>query len=339
MSRCSTASLCVSVTVQRAADTSAVEVGKGVRRKIAELAAAHPDVSFVEVASGVEAARDSYDASVTMLIEGALLAVFVVWFFLRDWRATWITALALPLSVLPTFAVMSALGYSLNLLSLLAFAVVIGVLVDDAIVEIENIAQHRAMGKSPRQAAIDAADEIGIAVIATSATLAAVFVPVAFMPGEIGLYFREFGWTAATAVLFSLLVARLLTPMLAAQFLGTSLREAPEPGWMPRYLTWVESALRHRLRTVGIALATFVASLAIVPLIPTTFLPASDQSRTDLLISLPPARGLTTLLSRPNRCGRCSRTSRNSTRCLRGLARCRSAATTTRPGPMCARHP
>jgi multidrug efflux pump subunit AcrB len=281
-----------SIAVQRAADTSAVEVGRGVRRKIAELAAAHPDVSFVEVASGVEAAQESFDASVTMLIEGALLSVLVVWLFLRDWRATWITALALPLSVLPTFAVMSWLGYSLNLLSLLAFAVVIGVLVDDAIVEIENIAQHRAMGKSPRQAAIDAADEIGIAVIATSATLAAVFVPVAFMPGEIGLYFREFGWTAATAVLFSLLVARLLTPMLAAQFLGNTRHTTPEPRWMPRYLSWVESALRHRWRTVGIALATFVASLAIVPLIPTTFLPASDQSRTDLLVSLPPGARL-----------------------------------------------
>ena len=124
-------------------------------------------------------------------------------------------------------------------------------LVDDAIVEIENIAQHRAMGKTPRQAAIDAADEIGIAVIATSATLAATFVPVAFMPGEIGLYFREFGWTAATAVLFSLLVARLLTPMLAAHFLGANEVAQREPRWMPRYLAWVEAALRHRLLHAG----------------------------------------------------------------------------------------
>ena len=278
----------VAISVQRAAGTSTVDVGRSVRRQIAELEATYPDVGFVETASGVEPAEQSFDASVTMLLEGALLAVIVVWFFLRDWRATWISALALPLSVVPTFAVMSLLGYSLNLLSLLAFAVVIGVLVDDAIVEIENIAQHRAMGKSPRQAAIDAADEIGIAVIATSATLAAVFVPVAFMPGEIGLYFREFGWTAATAVLFSLLVARLLTPMLAAQFLGSSAREAPEPRWMPRYLSWVEAALRHRRWTLAVALGTFVVSLAIVPFIPTTFLPASDQSRTDLLINLPP---------------------------------------------------
>jgi multidrug efflux pump subunit AcrB len=282
----------VSVSVQRAADTSAVAVGEGVRRKIAELQAEHPGVRFVEVASGVEPARNSYDASVTMLLEGALLAVFVVWLFLRDWRATWISALALPLSVLPTFAVMSWLGYSLNLLSLLAFAVVIGVLVDDAIVEIENIAQHRAMGKTPRQAAIDAADEIGIAVIATSATLAAVFVPVAFMPGEIGLYFREFGWTAATAVLFSLLVARLLTPMLAARFMGEQRAEQREARWVPGYLSWVEAALRHRWRTLGLALGTFIVSLAIIPLIPTTFLPASDQSRTDLLVNLPPGARL-----------------------------------------------
>jgi multidrug efflux pump subunit AcrB len=282
----------VSVSIQRAADTSAVEVGEAVRRKIAQLEAEHPGVRFVEVASGVEPAKASYDASVTMLIEGALLAVLVVWLFLRDWRATWISALALPLSVLPTFAVMSWLGYSLNLLSLLAFAVVIGVLVDDAIVEIENIAQHRAMGKTPRQAAIDAADEIGIAVIATSATLAAVFVPVAFMPGEIGLYFREFGWTAATAVLFSLLVARLLTPMLAARFMGENTVAHREPRWLPGYMAWVEAALRHRRRTMALAIATFVGSLAIIPLIPTTFLPASDQSRTDLLVNLPPGARL-----------------------------------------------
>ena len=282
----------VSVSLQRATHTSAVAVGHAVRQEIARLAATYPDVRFVEVASGVEEASNSYEASITMLLEGALLAVIVVLIFLRDWRATWISALALPLSVLPTFAVMQWLGFSLNLLSLLAFAVVIGVLVDDAIVEIENIAQHRDMGKSPEQAAIDAADEIGTAVIATSATLAAVFVPVAFMPGQIGMYFREFGWTAATAVLFSLLVARLLTPMLAAKFLRTGAGARREPGWIPRYLAWVEVALRHRGRTVAIALGTFVAALAIVPLIPTTFLPVTDLPRTELQIKLPPGARL-----------------------------------------------
>lgn len=278
----------VSIAVQRAEGTSTVVVGKAIRQKIAELSAAHPEVRFVEVASGVEPAQDSYDASLIMLGEGALLAVFIVWLFLRDWRATWISALALPLSVLPTFAVMHWLGFSLNLLSLLAFAVVIGVLVDDAIVEIENVAQHRAMGKTREKAAIDAADEIGIAVIATSVTLAAVFLPVAFMPGEIGLYFREFGWTAATAVLFSLLVARLLTPMLASRFLGDTAAAHAEPRWMPRYLTWVEAALRHRGRTVVLALCTFVAALSLLPLISATFVPPQDLSRTDLQVTLPP---------------------------------------------------
>ena len=282
----------VAIAMQRTTGASSVVVGKAVRDKIAELGEMYPDVKFVETESGIEQARKSYDASVTMLIEGALLAVVVVWLFLRDWRATWISALALPLSVLPTFAAMYLLDYTLNLLSLLAFAVVIGVLVDDAIVEIENIAQHRAMGKSPRQAAIDAADEIGVAVIATSVTLAAVFLPVAFMPGEIGMYFREFGWTAAIAVLFSLLVARLLTPMLAAQFMGPESRKHREPRWMPRYISWVESALRHRWLTVSIAFATFIASLAIVPLIPTTFLPPSDVARTYLNINLPPGARL-----------------------------------------------
>ena len=145
--------------------------------------------------------------------------MLVVWLFLRDWRATWISAIALPLSIIPTFAVMHLFGFSLNMITLLALAVVVGILVDDAIVEVENIVRHLGMGKSPEQAALDAADEIGVAVIATSLTLAAVFVPVAFMPGIPGKFFREFGWTAATAVLFSLLVARLLTPMMAALLL------------------------------------------------------------------------------------------------------------------------
>ena len=278
----------VGLSIQRAIDTSSVVVGGEVRQKIADLTAQYPDVHFTEVMSSVEEAKDSYEASVSMLLEGAFLAVVVVWLFLRDWRATWITAVALPLSMLPTFWVMDVLGFSLNLLSLLALAVVIGVLVDDAIVEIENIVQHRTMGKGPEQAAIEAADEIGIAVIATSITLAAVFMPVAFIPGQIGLFFRQFGWTAAVAVLFSLLVARLLTPMLAARYLGPIRETAPEPRWVPRYLGWVDLALRHRGRTMLIAVGTFVVAIGIVPLIPTTFVPPTDLDRTKLQISLPP---------------------------------------------------
>src|SRR5690606_22085305 len=221
----------------------------------------------------------SYESSMTMLWEGALLALLVVWLFLRDMRATWVSAVALPLSIIPTFAVMYWLGFSLNMITLLALAVVVGILVDDAIVEIENIVRHLRMGKSPLEAAREAAGEIGNAVIATSLTLAAVFVPVAFMPGIAGKFFREFGWTAATAVLFSLLVARLLTPMMAAYLLKPHDHQERESRLMRWYLGWVDKALRHRARTLWIATGLFVASLALVPLIPTTFIPTSDLGR------------------------------------------------------------
>jgi multidrug efflux pump subunit AcrB len=282
----------VGFAVQRAVRTSEVAVGFEVRRRVAELAAAHPELKFTEVGSSVEEARDSYNASIVMLAEGALLAVLVVWLFLRDFRATWISALALPLSVIPTFGVMHLLGFSLNLLSLLALAVVIGILVDDAIVEVENISRHALMGKPPRQAAAEAADEIGIAVIATSATLAAVFIPVAFMPGQVGLFFREFGWTAAAAVLFSLLVARLLTPMLAAHFMTGPPRAHEQARWMQSYLRWVDLALRSPGRTLLLAFGTFAASLALVPFIPTTFVPPANQSRSTLQLELPPGARL-----------------------------------------------
>jgi multidrug efflux pump subunit AcrB len=282
----------VGVSVQRTRGSSEVAVGEAVRARMTELAREHPHVRLLEVSSSVEDAKASYSSSMQMLLEGALLAVIVVWLFLRDWRATWISALALPLSVLPTFGVMHLLGFSLNLLSLLALAVVVGVLVDDAIVEVENVARHRAMGKPPMQAAIDAADEIGIAVIATSATLAAVFVPVAFMPGVTGKFFREFGWTAAAAVLFSLLVARLLTPMLAAYFMKGEPRSAADSALMRRYLGWVEFALAHRRRALGLAMLTFVLSLALIPLIPKTFLPTGDPSRAQLQLELPPGSRL-----------------------------------------------
>lgn len=282
----------VGVSIGRTRGSSEVAVGDGVRATVERLMREHPGLEFIEVASSVEQAQASYESSITMLWEGALLAVLVVWWFLRDWRATWISAVALPLSVIPTFAAMYWLGFSLNLLTLLALAVVIGILVDDAIVEVENVARHRAMGKTPMQAAIDASDEIGIAVIATSATLAAVFVPVAFISGITGKFFREFGWTAAAAVLFSLLVARLLTPMMAAYLMKGEPRTASDTPLMHWYLGWVNRALAHRRMTLVLALAIFVGSLALVPFIPTTFLPPSDQSRTQLEVELPPGARL-----------------------------------------------
>jgi multidrug efflux pump subunit AcrB len=282
----------VGVSIQRTKGSSEVAVGKAVRARIQALAAEYPYVRFVEVASTVEDAQASYESSMAMLWEGAALAVLVVWLFLRDWRATWISALALPLSVIPTFGLMHWLGFSLNLLTLLALAVVIGILVDDAIVEVENVSRHRAMGKTPMQAAIDASDEIGTAVIATSATLAAVFVPVAFMPGIVGKFFREFGWTAAAAVLFSLLVARLLTPMLAAYYLKGKPRAHTDSPLMQRYLRVVRLALENRKRAVIYAFLIFLGSLALVPLIPKTFVPPTDVSRVQLQLELPPGARL-----------------------------------------------
>jgi multidrug efflux pump subunit AcrB len=174
----------VGVGIQRAVGSSEVAVGqRGAPAHGGGSPQQHPEVRFTEVASSVEEARLLQGVAVDAGWRARSSPCIVVWFFLRDWRATWISALALPLSIIPTFGVMHLLGFSLNLLSLLAMAVVIGILVDDAIVEVENIARHRAMGKPPMQAAIEAADEIGVAVVATSATLAAVFMPVAFMPG------------------------------------------------------------------------------------------------------------------------------------------------------------
>jgi hydrophobe/amphiphile efflux-1 (HAE1) family protein len=282
----------VAFSLSRTRGSSEIEVAKDVRAVLDQLKVANPDLSFKLVTSTVEEAQRSYDSSMTMLWEGALLALAVVWLFLRDWRATWISAVALPLSIIPTFAVMAGFGFSLNLITLLALSVVVGILVDDAIVEIENIVRHLRMGKSPLDAARDAAQEIGMAVIATSMTLAAVFVPVAFMPGIPGKFFREFGWTAATAVLFSLLVARLLTPMMAAYQLKAHPVKTGETKLMTWYLGWVDAALRHRARTLWIAFALFVASLAIVPLIPTTFIPDSDLGRSNLALELPPGTRL-----------------------------------------------
>ena len=282
----------VAFSLSRTRGSSEVLVAEGVEAALEALKTSHPGVEFNLVTTVIDETRRSYESSMTMLWEGALLALLVVWLFLRDWRATWVSAIALPLSIIPTFAVMYWFGFSLNIITLLALSVVVGILVDDAIVEIENIVRHLRMGKAPLDAARDAAEEIGTAVIATSLTLAAVFVPVAFMPGIAGKFFREFGWTAATAVLFSLLVARLLTPMMAAYVLKAQPETHRETKLMTWYLGWVDAALRHRARTLWIATGLFFASLAIVPLIPATFIPFSDLGRSNLSLELPPGTRL-----------------------------------------------
>ena len=176
-------------------------------------------MTFTKVDTQVDNELGNYHSTMETLIEGAALAVVVVFIFLRDLRATLVTAIALPLSVIPTFWAMDAIGFSLNLVSLLAITLVTGILVDDAIVEIENIVRHMRMGKSAYRASLEAADEIGLAVIAISLSIAAIFSPVSFMGGIAGQYFRQFGLTVAIAVMFSLLVARFVTPVIAAYFL------------------------------------------------------------------------------------------------------------------------
>ena len=280
----------VGFEVTRSRGAGEVEVAKGVRASLEKLKADHPDITVTEAFNFVDPVEENFHGSMWLMLEGALLAVVVVWFFLRDWRATLVSAVALPLSVIPTFAAMHWAGFTLNVVTLLSLSLVIGILVDDAIVEIENIMRHLALGKSPKEAAMEAADEIGLAVIATTFTLIAVFLPTAFMSGVAGKFFVQFGWTAAIAVFFSLVVARMLTPMMAAYLLAKPTKEHAEPGWMKTYMGWAAWCVKHRLWTVAAATVFSVASCA--PLfagkIAGGFIPPDDLSQTQVYISLPP---------------------------------------------------
>lgn len=203
----------------RAKGESDVSVYDGAQKVMRQIEAENPGVRFVELSDTVRYAKGQYRSSMAAMIEGALLAIVVVFLFLRDWRATIISAIAIPLSAIPTFFFMDMLGFTLNTMSLLALGLVAGVLVDDAIVEIENIVRHMRMGKSAYQASIDAADEIGLAVVATTFCIVAVFLPVGLMPGIAGQFFKNFGLTVVAAVLMSLAVARMITPLIAAYFM------------------------------------------------------------------------------------------------------------------------
>jgi multidrug efflux pump subunit AcrB len=282
----------VGFEVVRSRGESEVQVGERVRQSLAQLKAERPDIQLTEAFDFVTPVQEEYDGSLMLLYEGALLAVLVVWIFLRDWRATFVSALALPLSVIPAFAGMAWLGFSVNVVTLLALSLVIGVLVDDAIVEVENIVRHLRMGKTPMQAAIDAADEIGLAVIATTFTLIAVFLPTAFMSGIAGKFFKQFGWTASLAVFASLLVARMLTPMMAAYMLRDKGVAHKEPFWMTPYMSLVKLCLRFRWLSLILAIGFFVGSLSLIPLLPTGFIPPDDNSQTQVYLELPPGSSL-----------------------------------------------
>jgi hydrophobe/amphiphile efflux-1 (HAE1) family protein len=295
----------------KAKGASDVEVYDRMNAKLEELEKQFPGVTFDELFTTVKYTKMEYSSAMQAMWEGALLAVIVVFLFLRDWRATIISALAIPLSAIPTFWFMDMLGFTLNTISLLALSLVAGILVDDAIVEIENIVRHMRMGKSPYQASLDAADEIGLAVVATTFSIIAVFLPVAFMPGIPGQYFKQFGLTVSIAVFMSLLVARLITPLIAAYFLKPHGEKAHADGpWMRRYmqlLAWTihrEPQKRHGnmlsrfwgqieaharpLTVVGLGVASFFLTIVLFAQMPQGFQPDGDFGSSQIQIELAP---------------------------------------------------
>jgi multidrug efflux pump subunit AcrB len=285
----------VTFAVYRAKGASEVTVAETVAHSLDQVRAENPDVSIKLINDAVYFTYGNYEAAMHTLLEGAILAVIVVFLFLRNWRATLISAIALPLSAIPTFWIMDMMGFSLNLVSFLALTLATGILVDDAIVEIENIARHIKMGKSPYRAAIEAADEIGLAVIATTFTIIAVFVPVSFMPGIPGQYFIQFGLTVAFSVFFSLMVARFITPLMAAYLMraedGMDDHHDNDSAFMKGYTRLVRTTTTHwaaRYATLVGAFVFLAASLALLSQVPGSFLPPEDAGRITLSIELPP---------------------------------------------------
>ena len=307
----------VGFSISRSKESSELDVYETSKAEIAALDAELDNVTIEEVTTTTTDVINNFHASVEALLLGAGLAVLVVFIFLRDWRATLIAAVAMPMSLIPTFWIMDLTGQSLNVVTLLALSLTIGILVDDAIVEIENIVRHIRDGKAPYPAAIEAADEIGLAVIATTATLLAVFAPTGFMPGVVGQFFKSFAIATCVSVFFSLVVARTLTPLMGAYMLKRDQgKEHGDPAWMKHYLRivdWVLNDFRkgdegerrprfgkrlvrrrrdHRLWVMGGGTAFLIGSLVLASMLPFEFIPAEDVSRSNITIQLPPGSTL-----------------------------------------------
>jgi len=276
--------------VFKAKGASDVSVSRAVQAELVKIQSENPTVHMTMIFTTVDHTLRAYHSSLNSFIEGSILAIAVVWLFLRSSRATIIAALAIPLSAIPTFAFMQWMDFTLNTITLLALSLVAGVLVDDAIVEIENIVRHMRMGKSGYRAALDAADEIGLAVVATSFTIIAVFLPVSFMGGITGQFFKQFGLTVAAAVFFSLLVARLITPVLAAYSLrGDSIKRGYGDGpIMTLYLSALRWCVANRWKTIFAGFVFFVLSLLAMFILPQGFFPPEDFSNAQLVVELPP---------------------------------------------------
>lgn len=279
----------VALSIVRAQGTSDVSVEKAVSKRIEEIKTRMPDVNFSLIRTSVTRTKDNYQASLDALILGAILAIIVIFVFLKNWQATLIGSLAIPLSIFGTFIVMEQLGYTLNFLTMLGLILAIGILVDDAIVDLENIHRHIAMGKTPLQAAFDATDEIGLAVVATTFTIVAVFIPVAFMGGIPGMFFKSFALTVSASVLFSLLVARTLTPMMGAYMLPATAHEEhlKESGIKKLYRATLVWCIKYRILTTLAAIGILVGSLMLAKTLPTTFFSDGDVAELAVGVSLP----------------------------------------------------
>ncbi|MBN9466174.1 efflux RND transporter permease subunit [Brevundimonas sp.] len=278
----------------RSREASEVKVADKVRAEVKRIDDAHPELTIQQVTASVEQIEESYIASLEALATGAVLAVIVVFIFLRDWRATFIAATAMPMSLIPTFAILGPMDQSLNVVTLLALSLTIGILVDDAIVEIENIVRHMRDGKPPYDASLEAADEIGLAVVATTATIIAVFAPVGFMPGIIGQFFKAFALAACVSVAFSLLVARTLTPLMAAYILKHTHHEDKDPFWMGGYLKALRWSLGNRWKVFVIGILFLVGSVttAVVAKMSFEFMSPGDTARAAFQVELPPGATL-----------------------------------------------
>ena len=281
------------IGLMQAKGSSEVTIYREAQKVLEQIHKENPKVTFKRLFSSVPYTEAQYESAIWAMIEGAVLAVVVVFLFLRDYRATVISALAIPLSAIPTFWFMDLMGFTLNTISLLALSLVAGILVDDAIVEIENIVRHMRMGKTAYQAAMDAADEIGMAVVATTMAIVAVFLPVSFMSGVTGQFFRQFGLTVAVAVMMSLAVARLVTPLAAAYFLKSEgIRPHGESRWIAQYMTLLRWTLLNRWKMIGLGIFSFALTIVLFATLPQTFQPQVDVDYSAMRIELPPGSRL-----------------------------------------------
>jgi len=280
-------------SVIKTSDGNTLEVVKQVEKAVAKLQTELPEIKLILAETQAEFIRESTQATIDSLIQAIILAILVIFPFLRNFRATIITALAIPLSLLGTFIVMAIFGLQLESITLLALALVIGIIVDDAIVDVENISRHLEEGVTPRQAAILGTDEIGLTVSASTITIVAVFLPVAFMGGTVGQFFKPFGLTVSASVLISLLVARTLSPVLAVFWLKprTNLpanQEEEKVGIITNYyrklLQW---SLHHRQIVIAIAILSLIAGIALIPLIPKGFIPQLDRGAFNIVYTSP----------------------------------------------------